>query len=241
MNPYYDDGRGIVIYRGDCRLLLPTLPKVDLLLTDPPYGVLEPGDFNARVRDDRGGVHGLARETYATYLDTYDNFVSVIVPALNDALTHADRGAVFTGPHITEQRKPVAIGGVYCPAGSGRHQWGFKTFLPVLFYGKAPDLNLGAKPNTIASSATVEKNGHPCPKPIEWMQWLVQIGSREGELILDPFLGSGTTLVACKRLGRRGIGIEIEEKYCEIAARRCEAERLELFEAAGIDQQMALL
>jgi DNA modification methylase len=130
------------------------------------------------------------------------------------------RGGVFTGPHIQELPKARAIGGVYCASGSGRHPWGFKTFLPVLLYGTDPTLNKGARPNVLTSSAVSEKNGHPCPKPLAWMRWLVQLVSLPGEVVIDPFAGSGTTLRACKDLDRRCIGIELEERYCEIAAKR---------------------
>ncbi len=218
MKPYYQES-GVQIFHGDCREVLPIV-AFDVLVTDPPYGILEPGDLNPRVRDDRGGSHGLVRDSYASYSDTYGNFVSVIVPILTVAIGMAKRAAIFTGPHITEQAKPTAIGGIYCPAASGRHQWGFKTFLPVMFYGSAPNLHLGAKPNTIESTDTAAKNGHPCPKPLSWMKWLVALASLEAETVCDPFMGSGTTLRAAKDLGRSAIGIEIEERYCEIAANR---------------------
>jgi adenine-specific DNA-methyltransferase len=64
-----------------------------------------------------------------------------------------------------------------------------------------------------------ERN-HPAQKPEALMGQIVGISSRHGDLILDPFMGSGTTLVSAKRYGRRAIGIELEEKYCEIAAKR---------------------
>jgi hypothetical protein len=142
------------------------------------------------------------------------------------AIGLADRAAVFSGPHIHEQLKPDAIGGVYFPAALGRHKWGFKNFLPVLLYGTAPDLHLGAKIPTaiLATNTQSEPNSHPCPKPVEWMEWLCRLASRDGDTILDPFLGSGTTAVACIRTGRKCIGIELEEKYCEIAAKRCDRE-----------------
>jgi hypothetical protein len=120
--------------------------SADVLITDPPYGV------NLGNGDERHG-HGLAMSAYASYEDTYENFCITIVPAINTALDMCARGVVWTGPHIHEQRKPDAIGGVFCPAAQGRHQWGFKSFLPVLFYGKAPSLHLGSKPTAILSQS----------------------------------------------------------------------------------------
>jgi len=213
----------VTLYLGDCRDVLPTLARASdfVTVTDPPYGVLVPGDFSGRVRDDRGGAHGLVRKEYGAYSDTYENFVSEIVPRLNVALDLADRGGVFTGPHIHEQRKPDAIGGVYVAAGTGRNVWGFKNFMPVLLYGAAPDLNLGATvPTAIRSSDTAEKCEHPCPKPTSWMKWLVNLTSRKGETILDPFMGSGTTGCAAVSMGRRFVGIELEPSYFDIARRR---------------------
>ena len=89
-----------------------------------------------------------------------------------------------------------------------------------MLYGKAPHLNLGAKHTAWKTTATSDINGHPCPKPIEWMLKVVDLVSVDGDTIIDPFMGSGTTLRAAKDLGRKAIGIEIEEKYCEIAVKR---------------------
>jgi len=212
---------GVTLYLGDCGHLLPDLTGADSLITDPPYGILVPGDFKERVRDDRGGKHGLRIAEYEGYSDTYEHFKRRIVPRLNLAIGATKRAAVFTGPHIIEQQKPDAIGGIYCAAATGRNEWGFKNFLPVFLYGGAPDLNLGAKiPTAIASAAIAEPNGHPCPKPLAWMKWLVALASKRDETILDPFMGSGTTGVAAVKLGRKFIGIEIEPKYFDIACHR---------------------
>ena len=66
-------------------------------------------------------------------------------------------------------------------------------------------------------------NHHPTCKPVKLMSWLITLGSREGQLVLDPFAGSGTTGVACKLLGRRFVGIEMEQEYVDIAEVRIAA------------------
>jgi len=117
-------------------------------------------------------------------------------------------------------------------------------FAPVLFFGAAPDLFSGAKPTCIASHEKSDpcSKQHPCPKPVGWMRWLVELASRSGETILDPFMGSGTTLVAAKQLGRRAIGIELEEKYCAIAVKRlAQTELFAARPAAPKAEQMELV
>jgi len=206
---------------ADCWEWLPTLEagSVDAVVTDPPYGV------GLGRTEGAGSGHGLVREAYRGFDDTYDHFLNVIVPRINLSLDCARRGAVFSGPHIHEQRKPDAIGGVYCSAAAGRHKWGFKNFLPVLLYGTAAGLQNGARyPSAINSNATSEPSGHPCPKPIEWMEWLVNLASLEDETVCDPFTGSGTTAIACIRTGRRFIGCEISSQYWEIACARIDRE-----------------
>lgn len=218
MKPYFEKD-GITIYHADCRDVLRSLPAglQMVLITDPPYGV----DLG-NGKDMRRDGHGLGKRAYLSFDDSYESFVSEIVPRLNEALDRCCRAAVFTGPHIHEQRKPDTIGGIHCPAAQGRHQWGFKTLLPVLLYGKAPRLNEGGRPTSIVSSELPEPASkfHPCPKPLGWMRWLVKLTSTTDEIILDPFAGSGTTLIAARDCGCRAIGIEISEAYCAIAARR---------------------
>lgn len=210
------------LYLGDCREILP-MTKTDVCVTDPPYGIDLGGG------DQRGGAHGLALNGYANYVDTYENYINEVVPALKAAIAATERAAVFVGPHIHELPKFDAMGGVYCSAATARHKWGFKNFLPVLLYGSYPDLNRGAKhPTAIASNEVAEKNGHPVPKPIGWMRWLVALTSRAGETVLDPFMGSGTTGVAAVEQGRQFIGIEREPKYFDIACRRIEAAQRQL-------------
>ncbi len=111
------------------------------------------------------------------------------------------------------------------PMGAGRSAFGFTNLMPALMYGRCPTNHLGCK-NTmmVLNQQNEPESDHPCPKPYKIMTKMVVLGSTEGDTILDPFMGSGTTLRAAKDLGRKAIGIEIEERYCEIAARRLSQE-----------------
>jgi site-specific DNA-methyltransferase (adenine-specific) len=222
--PYYSHA-GITIYHGDCRDILPHV-TADVVVTDPPYG-MNLGKHGG-ARDTR--TRELRRGAYAGYDDTPQNYTDVVVPAVVLALCRVKRGAVFApAPSSWQLPTPSALGGVYIPAANGHSPWGFQNLAPLLLYGTAPDLHLGARNTVMVARGSADVSmGHPCPKPVEWMTWLVGLTSREGDTILDPFMGSGTTLVAAKQLGRKAIGIEIEEKYCAIAVQRLQQEVLPL-------------
>lgn len=207
------------LYLGDCLEILPTLPKVDAVITDPPYGVnLGNHDAAAEKR-----TQFLAKQAYASYDDSEENLLKIVVPAVILALSISDRGMVFcAGLNVWHFPRASMIGGVYLPAACGRNPWGFTSLAHCLMYGAAPDLHKGAKHTAIRSSEPSDKNGHPCPKPTGWMNWAVDLGSRYAETVLDPFMGSGTTGVACMGLGRKFIGIEIDPGYFDIACRRIE-------------------
>ena len=81
-------------------------------------------------------------------------------------------------------------------------------------------LNRDYSVGNVAKALQNDPTGHPCPRPQDTMRHIVSIASLPGMLLVDPFAGSGTTLLAAKNLGRRAIGIELEERYCEIAAKR---------------------
>ena len=222
MKPYYQDA-AVTIYHGDCRGILPNI-KADALITDPPYGV-NLGN-HAAAKETRGW---LAKKSYASYEDTPENFISIVVPAIKSALAITYRGLVFcSGTGLQLLPRYNAVGGVFLPSGMGRTCWGFQNFAFCALYGTAPNIHLGAKPTGLKSTETSEPSEHPCPKPIGWMTWAVNLASIETGVVLDPFMGSGTTLRAAKDLGRKAIGIEIEERYCEIAAMRMAQEVLNL-------------
>ena len=194
---------------ADCMDVLPTLEKVDAVVTDPPYGV----DFKGKA----------TKHTQATkeFTGGYVGGDSGVGPeAVRVALNVSSRGVVFPGNRLMfKYPEPYDIGCVYCPSGAGLGRWGFVTMHPILFYGVGqPHARQG--PSGFQSFATQPENGHPCPKPVAWMEWAVKKCRRESETILDPFMGSGTTGVACIQTERQFIGIEKEPKYFDIACQR---------------------
>ena len=207
---------------GDCLDILKDFPDgcVDLVLTDPPYGV----NLGNHIAAKENRTRWLAKQAYDIFDDTYENWLKVVPKTIKESLRITERTIVFVaGTMAWDLPRPDAVGGIYLPAACGRNCWGFASLSHCLFYGKAPDLNLGSKHIAISSTATADKNSHPCPKPIEWMEWLVDLGSRYDEIILDPFCGSGTTCLAAKKLGRRFVGIDISQAYVDIARKRLEA------------------
>ena len=110
----------------------------------------------------------------------------------------------------------------FVPAGTGRGPWGFSCWQPILCYGKDPKLSkgLGSHPDAIVHTESAESLAHPCPKPINFWCWLMERISEKGETILDPFLGSGTTLIACEKTNRRCFGMEIDPLYCQVIIQR---------------------
>jgi DNA modification methylase len=199
--------------------ILPTLPKVEAMVTDPPYGVQYKGTTTKHSKAD-----GMS---YLSFEDSPERIESDIVPRFVVALAKVNRCAMTPG--IANHRlypKPDAEGVIWYPSGAARGPWGFVTHQPIYYYGKCPRLAVGegSYPTGFQSTEPSEKNGHPCPKPVGQMVWIVERSTNQGDTILDPFMGSGTTGVAAIRLGRKFIGIEISEKYCDIAVERIKTE-----------------
>lgn len=215
MTPYYEDAWS-TIYHGDCREVLADLLGgglvADLVLMDPPYG------------------NGTA---YAEFDDSAENVASLVGEVMPLVLELGE--VVFVTPGVANIHLYPAPKWTLCwvtPAGAGSGPWGFSCWQPVLAYGPDPYLRdlKGRRPDTLIKTETSTNvpGDHPCPKPIDVWRWMVTRGStRPTDVILDPFMGSGTTLRAAKDCGRRSIGIELSERYCEIAAKRLAQEVLD--------------
>ena len=226
--PYYADD-AVTIYHGDCREILPSLATLPLILTDPPYGV---------------GVN---------YGEGYDDAPKTYWPWFHEAvqiMRSSARTVIFTHrvKALAELREWDWVGVWNKPYAAGA-RIGNSPLLPhwePIFmygihsrgvYGQATSDVFNVSPQRTGEAAAdvgrakwakTQHVGHPCPKPGELYSRFIQTFADPGEVIADPFMGSGTTLFAAKALGRRAIGIEIEERYCEIAASRCSQEVLEL-------------
>jgi site-specific DNA-methyltransferase (adenine-specific) len=203
------------LYLGDCRDIIPEIGGVDAVVTDPPYGV-GLGEITSAI----------GKTGYESFVDTRENVRRSIIPVI-DSIRHIAGCVVLTpgSAAMMDYPEPDNIGCIYFPAGAGLNKWGFTCAQPILFYGADPYLRdgLGGRADSVMCSETSEKNGHPCPKPIKLMRWFVnRATTRQGQTVLDPFMGSGTTGVASVNLGRKFIGIEIEPKYFDIACKRIE-------------------
>jgi len=214
MKPYYDDGQ-ITIYHGDCREILPTLGPVDLVLTDPPYGIGEAAGKNK------------SRTRLAIAQDFGDD-------AWDDAPIAQDLMACVLAAGSTQ----IIFGGNYydLPPTSCWLIWDKENGASDFADCEMAWTNMGKATRLLrwrwqgmlqGDMKAKEYRYHPTQKPVPVMRWcLEQAGSVM--TILDPFMGSGTTLRAAKDLGRKAIGIEIEERYCEAAVKRLAQEVLPL-------------
>jgi DNA modification methylase len=189
-------------------------------ITDPPYGVKRDKGFGGFV-----GFGGFGKPIARARFEN-DNWDSDRPPAqVFDAILKVSSLALIWGGNFFADVLPRSTHWIF---------WDKLQTMPTFGDGELAWTNSQRKSIT---KVTVEWNGllgkertrqHPTQKPLELMRWCVEHYSKPHDTILDPFMGSGTTLRAAKDLGRQAIGIEIEEKYCEIAARRLSQEVLAL-------------
>lgn len=208
------------VITGDCLEVLRTLPSgsVDAVVTDPPYGVGIKAKQHKWFKSEGDGYSG-------DFDDTPEFVSKVVLPVIEICRGIARAVLVTPGSKcLFRYPEPEGFGVVFNKSGTGIGPWGFQCTNPILYYGKCPytAAGLGNRPSSWEQPANdyAEKNVHPFPKPIGMMRWLVERASLSGDTILDPFCGSGTTGVACVQTGRNFIGIEIDEKYADIARKR---------------------
>jgi site-specific DNA-methyltransferase (adenine-specific) len=203
VTPYFERD-GITIYHGDCREILPTL-EADVMITDPPYGIGWATPRGRRRPKGNWTVIGDSQPFDPRHLLTWPRIV------------------MFGANHFAE-RLPCSPGWIVWDKRCG-----------VMPSNDQSDAEL-AWTNVLGSVRVIRclwngggsllaENGparaiHPTQKPVALMRAVLELVSRSGEMVIDPYAGTGTTLRAALDTGRRAIGIEIEERYCEIAAKR---------------------
>ena len=203
--PYYDQD-GITIYHADCRDVLPHLEpgSVDLVLTDPPYGIAYDASHSKYLNGVDYGEATWDREPFDPALILAMSVPSIIWGGNCFASRLPDSPQWLAWVKITRQDANIRQADMELA-------WTNCVSRPRVFQ----HLWIGAYRDSESGIANV----HPTQKPIALMKWCAELSKTTGT-ILDPFMGSGTTLRAAKDLGRKAIGIEIEERYCEIAVKR---------------------
>ena len=227
MTPYYEDD-AVTLYHGDCRDVLPSLHRstVDVVLTDPPF-FMPAVHYAGRERYQRAWADTSILATFwAVVLDlstpllkatghliTFCNGDSypVFYPEMYRRFDHLaclvwDKGSIGMG-RVWRRQHELLIAA----------RWDTSTFSE----------NGGARSDVLTVKVTPSSvREHPVEKPDSLLRSLIEPTTTHGNVVLDPFAGSGSTLYGAKQMGRRAIGIEAEERYCEIAANRCAQEVL---------------
>lgn len=232
----YFERDGITLYHGDCREILPALPSdsIDMVLTDPPYLV----SYSGRWGDETEIIKGDSDPSWV--LPVFTEVNRVLKP---DSLClsfygwpHAD---TFVGCWKSVGLRPVsAIAFVKNRIGFGRFTRSQHELAYLLAKGNPPRPAHAIE--DVLHWERPEPQVHPNEKPIGAIARIARTYSPPDGLILDPFVGSGTTLVAARNLGRTAIGIEIEERYCEVAALKLSQELLPLV-PSPTGQQLSLI
>jgi len=217
IEPYYQED-GITLYNAKCEDVLPQLPdqSVDCVITDPPYGI------------NYFSNHYIGENPHSPIENDHELFLPL------DQLWRIvrDRGVIFA---FYSHKRPLIDSRVknsivwvknHWSAGDLEGDFGNQFEMIAFIPKKGFKLKSEKRWSNVWHYDRVPPRLHPSEKPIGLISKLVVCGSVEGETILNPFVGSGTTLLAAKRLKRRAIGIELSEAYCQIAVQRLSQKEL---------------
>jgi len=198
------DGR-VTLYRGDCREILPTLGKVDVVVTDPPYGM----KFRSNYRT-------VKHDAIANDAEEWPLQLSVSIPVAHSRYVFCRWDDL---PRVPKPKSMVTWVKNNWSMGDLEHEHARQTEVALFYPGPQHHFPAG-RPTDVISAPRTGNEYHPTEKPVSLMRAMLRwtVGT-----ILDPFMGSGTTGVAAVKLGRKFIGIEIDARYFDIACRRIEA------------------
>lgn len=232
MDPYYSDDF-VTLYHGDCREITEWL-TADVLVTDPPYGVAYESNQNRDRRNVKRG-RPIMGDSDTSIRDKAIEMWGDARPALVFGRWDVVRPARTRRRLVWDKGNIPGMGDLTLPWGSSDEEvYVLGTWPPAPSGGLRRD---GGKPRRLPSvvrlpaynSMAADRPDHPTPKPPALMEILLR--SCPPGVVADPFTGSGPTLIAAKLLARKAIGVEFEERYCEIAARRLAQDALPFGEA----------
>jgi len=214
---YYQHG-GVTIYHGDCRDILPTLAAPASIVTDPPYGIA----WSRATWEDDPAQYGEMMRWLSAEATRLGHWAFVFQSMLNCG-------------HFHEWFPPGWRLFAACKNFAQIRLGVWRSWDPVVFWYAGEDkeprpVGYVGRDYHVGNVAGVfgDGNDHPCPRPTDTMRHIVALTTGAPGGVIDPFMGSGTTLVAAKSLGVQAVGIEMNEKYCEMAARRLDQECLAL-------------
>lgn len=229
VKPYFTDGT-VTIYHGDCAVIAPQLGAFDLLCTDPPYGIGEARGKNksrGRVVVDKRTSHKRAKAQSRDYgVSDWDDAPpsQELLAMLRDK---AQWQCIFGGNYFV---LPPSSCWLVWDKENGETDFA-DCELAWTNYTRAVRRKRYQWHGMLrggVSGKLAEPRYHPTQKPLAVMSWAIGLCPERPTTLIDPFMGSGTTLRAAKDLGVRAVGIEAEERYCEIAARRMGQQTLAL-------------
>lgn len=241
MRAYYETN-GVTLYHGDCRDILPGLSPVDMVLTDPPYGIdVNNGDLAHRHMIERAAKclpvvsraimndgREVAQDLYAFLFDQ----VQRLLPPGGVCVVFAGGGG--TDPQWARTTLALIDSGLELKQtlvwdkgypGLGYH---YRSSYEAVLVGFQPGVPCRWERREESGVSNVvrfpkilpDEDSHPTPKPQALMGFFIELHSAPGEVVLDPFCGHGPTLLAARALGRRAVGVELDERYCEVVATR---------------------
>jgi len=210
LRPYYQRD-GITIYHGDCLEIIGAIDGVDAIVSDPPYGISYKKSEGGRRGAYSGATVKRNMDSIAGDDSPFDpapflGYRNVILWGANHYAQRLPHGRWIAWNKLGDKEPWDSFSDVEFAWQNGR---GKDRMFSMLWKGLCQGLPGGKK----------ERRHHPTQKPLRLMRWCMGL-IPDAATILDPFMGSGTTLVAARAEGRRAIGVEIEERYCEIAAKR---------------------
>ncbi len=197
------------LYRGDCVEIMPLLGEFDAVITDPPYGTQGTRGYGRKCKVIKGDLDTECFRALAQYLSS--NEMNAWAFIFNSPKRACEVGHIFSkfpqyGQLVWDKKIPALGAGI-------RHM---HELVNVHRIGRVDTLKTGLGMFRHVHSASI----HPHSKPIELMKWCVQFLPENTQTVFDPFMGSGTTGVACVKLGRKFTGIELDAEYFDIACER---------------------